>query len=164
MQRLAALLIAAAALPAAAGTAECTFSAPEQWRDAGRTPVERERTGEAVADIFRSLAARLPAGQTLKVDLTDVDLAGETRFTQQGDLRVLRGTDWPRLDFRYSLEAGGRVLTSGTASLADLDFDRAALRAGSGDLPYERRMLERWFTRTFATVAATAPGAPPVSP
>ncbi len=162
MQHLAALLIAAAALPAVAGTAECTFRAPEQWRDAGRTPLERERTGEAVAQIFRSLAARLPAGQTLKVDLTDVDLAGETRFTPQGDLRVLRGADWPRLDFSYSLETEGRVLASGTASRADLDYQSGALRAAGGDLPYERRLLERWFTRTFATAAATS--RPPVSP
>lgn len=145
-----ALLLAAAALPAAAGSAQCTFRAPEQWRDAGRTTVDRERTGEAVADIFRRLAARLPEGQVLKVELTDVDLAGEPRWTSQGDLRVVTGgADQPRLDFAYALEAGGRVLTSGSVSLADLDYQRGAVRAAAGDLPYESRLLERWFERTF---------------
>lgn len=143
------LLLAAAALPAAAGSAQLTFRAPEQWRDAGRTPLERERTGEAVADIFRGLAARLPEGQVLKVELQDVDLAGESRWTPQGDLRVLRGADRPRLDFAYALEADGRVLASGSASVADLDYQSGSTRAAAGDLPYERRMLERWFARTF---------------
>lgn len=151
-------LLAAAALPAAAGSAQCSFRQPDQWRDAGRTAVERERTGEAVADIFRRLAARLPEDQVLKIELTDVDLAGEPRWTQRGDLRVVTGgADRPRLDFAFALEAGGRVLTSGTASLADLDYQSGALRAANGDLPYERRLLERWFERTFARTAPDSP-------
>ena len=152
--KIAALVLAlAAALPAAAADVEVRFSAPEKFRDAGRAGADRERATAAIGDVFRTLGATLPQGQTLRVDVTDLDLAGTPKITPRGDVRVLRdGFDWPRIDFAWALEADGRVLRQGVESLAGVADDRhAALRSDSSVLPRENRMLERWFAQRFDT-------------
>lgn len=152
--KLAPLLLAlAAALPAAAAEVDVRFNAPEKFRDAGRDRSDRERSTAAIAGIFRTLGAALPQGQTLRVEVKDLDLAGELKYTPRGDVRVLRdGADWPHIDFAWSLEADGRVLRQGVESLAgSADSRRQAPRDDRTDLPHEKRMLERWFAQRFDT-------------
>lgn len=151
MKTIASLLALAAALPVAAADVDVRFRAPETFRDAGRSAAERQRSTEAIAAAFRSLGAALPKGQVLRVDVTDLDLAGTLKLTAHGDLRVLRGgADRPRIDFTWVLEGDGRVLRQGSESLADPDYpSRPAPRGDASTLPHERRMLERWFAQRF---------------
>jgi Protein of unknown function (DUF3016) len=102
-------------LPArAAGTAEVTFVEPERFTDAGNTAMDRERALKTLGDHLRKLAARLPDGQTLRVEVLDVDLAGEQRSLSPNATRVMRGNDdWPRLRLRWSLVEAGRALRTG---------------------------------------------------
>lgn len=147
----------AASLPAAAGTAEVDWTQPGHYRDAGRSIVDRERTLQSLADHFDRLALRLPQGQTLKIEVLDVDLAGELQPWGWQELRVLRGrADWPQLTLRYALRQGADTLQAGEVRLADMNYLQMPRgpALGAGDLAYEKRMLSRWFDDTFGGAKA----------
>lgn len=158
--RTAIALAFAAGLPSAhaAGVVQVSFVNTDQYTDAGWGSRDVERCTTALGDHLKSLAARLPDGQVLKVKVTDVDLAGEIHPNRsRGEIRVLRGrADWPRIDLEFTLEQNGRSLQTGQARLSDMaylmnqtDIDRG------GDFAYERRMLTRWVDDLVA--AKTAP-------
>ncbi len=144
----AAALVAMAQPAHAAGSAEIRFVEPERYRDAGLLTLDRERTLATLATHLRQLAQRLPDGQRLRIDVLDVDLAGERAPHASASFRVLRGgADVPRLHLKWTLEQGGTALRSGEDRLTDLDYlSRVpSMATSAGDLPYETRMLTRWF-------------------
>ena len=151
-----ALLCLVVSLPAhAAGQVEVSYVKPDEFRDAGRTFNDRQRTMDALTQYLRRLAAELPDGQTLRVEVTDIDLAGEIQHSRAlTDLRVLRdGADWPRLNLRYTLLQGSRTLKSGEARLADRAYTFSGQRPPiDSELTYEKRMLKRWFDENIAAV------------
>ena len=138
---------------AMAGTAEVTYEQPERFTDAGRGE-QVPSVQKTLTEALQHLAAQgLPASQTLKVTITDIDLAGEippgqVRLTET---RVMgRNADWPRIHLRYSLQDGDRVVAQGSETLSDMSYlMRSSFLSGSGDLPYERRMLGEWFSDRF---------------
>jgi hypothetical protein len=151
-------IIALAALAAgaqAAGTVQVQFVQPEKFADIRDQAFSRERNLDMLKRLLESAAAPYVAdGQTLKIDVLDVDLAGEPKPDARiNDLRVLRGkADWPRIDLRYTLESPGQAARSGQASVKDMAY----LQRGVGGLPvdeplrYERRMLDEWFKAEFS--------------
>jgi hypothetical protein len=146
-----------AALPLfAAGTVEVSFVDPQGFSDAGSTALETERNTRVLAEELHQLARRLPDGQQLRVEVLDIDLAGSVRHGSPVDLRVMRGgADWPSLRLRYTLSADGRPLRTGEESIADLDYLRAPpVNAPGTRLPYEQRLLARWFNERIAGVQA----------
>jgi hypothetical protein len=151
------LVLACAAGGAVAGTVEVNFQSADTYTDAGRHTLDREQTLKTLQTHFGDLGARLPAQQHLTITVTDVDLAGEMDWTRGGqDIRVLRGrADWPRMRLSYVLREGERELTRGEARLSDPSY----LHFGAGlqrhvPLPYEKRMIERWFQDTLSPTAA----------
>lgn len=158
--------LAAAALallaggPAWAG-ASVTFVEPDKFIDLPFSPVERERVLKDLNDYVVKLGARLPAGQNLKIEVTEVDLAGRLELSRRTshDIRVLTGgADWPRIDLRYQLEADGKVLRSGDEHLTDMNYlQRLQLPSSTETLRYEKRMLDEWFVKTFGVPARGAP-------
>ena len=93
---------------------------------------------------------RLADGQTLKIVITDIDLAGELRVGARGDTRVTTGgADWPRLTLHYTLD-GGAAPASAHEVVADKDYLRRTEVLPSDPLRYEKRMLDHWFTARFA--------------
>jgi hypothetical protein len=135
---------------------EVKFTDSDNFTDIGRGSVKRSQALDALKQHLEALGKQLPASQALRVEVTDVDLAGEERFSRHGtDLRVLRGrADWPRINLRYTLSDGARTLQQGQESLADLNY--LQMQTGlttSIDLPYEKRMLERWFSERLVTAA-----------
>lgn len=153
---LGALLAASAAQ--AAGTVAVSFVEPAAFRDVRDA---RQRTDDNLAALRRHIeaaaASHVADGQTLRVEVTDVDLAGEIRFgALSAPVRVLRGgADWPRIELRYVLEAPGQAPRTGRAVLQDLSY----LQRGTGlrpgvDLAYERRLLDEWFGTEFAAPAS----------
>jgi hypothetical protein len=143
-----ALVLTAPLAAQAAGQVQVKWIEPEKFSDAGRGSFDRERTLQALAEHLQSLGERLPAGQTLSLEVTDLELAGElepfSRFHQ--DVRVLRGrADWPRMSLRYTLSDGTRTLAAGDAQLSDPHYLYRSLRATQGgSLAYEKRMLDEW--------------------
>jgi hypothetical protein len=146
----------AVALPAAASNLTVTYVNPEKFSDGayqqlsfGGTP----RTGEVQRDMTRyltSLAAKqLPAGETLSIEVLDIDLAGKIEpdmARTQSNIRVVRDLDSPRIKLRYVLTRGDQTLASGEDLLTDIGFLRNAHSYASNDqLRYEKPMLGRWF-------------------
>lgn len=145
---VAALLLVFVAPPAmAAGQVEVNFVEPRQFADIGRTAFEQDRHLESLGGFLRKLGARLPDGQRLVIDVTDVDLAGEPNPLGFDETRVLRGrADWPRIVLRWSLQGAGGTLASGEDRLADMTYLFFPARPREDtDLPYEKRLLEAWF-------------------
>ncbi len=147
-----AVALAVAVLPAtAAGTVQVSWLQPERYTDAGPTVAERERTMKSLGEYMTQLGRQLPDGQTLSIEVLDVDLAGVVE-PHRLDKRILRGgADWPRLIVRYTLQHGAQTLKAGEARLADMDYlvFRHGLGMHDSELAYEKRMLGRWFGEHF---------------
>ena len=148
------LLSAFVALPAAAaGTVEVTWVQPDRYIDTGRKLWEREDALKSLGEHFRKLGRQLPDGQTLKIEVLDVDLAGDLEPGTGRDLRVLRGgADGPRITLRYTLQQGGQTLKAGEEQLTYPNYYQGTLRANvqsDSDLAYEKQMIARWFGTTF---------------
>lgn len=140
----------------AAGSVEVSFVKPETYADIGSSMLDRERHLAILARHLRALGDKLPDGQTLKIEVLDIDLAGEEIFNRHlHDVRVLRGrADWPRMALRYTLSAGGQTLKSGDEKLADMGYLMHSLHASRGDaLAYELRMVDDWFGARFVVAA-----------
>ena len=135
----------------AAGSVEVQWLKPDTYADAGRSSVDRERVMKSLSEHLQELGKQLPDGQLLKLDVTDLNLAGAIEPFRWHDLRVLRGrADWPQMSLRYTLTADGRTLKSGDAQLQDMGYmfyNSASLR--QEDLGYEKRMVEQWFKAEF---------------
>lgn len=150
------VMCTAVALPAWAGEVEVRFVDPDKFADAGRSNRERERTLSTLGDYLKSLGRELPAEQTLRIEVKDIDLAGNIEpfgWHRFDEVRVLRGrADWPQVRLSYTLQADGRTLKAGEAQLADLSY-MYSLRGRErsvDELSYEKRMVRRWFDETFA--------------
>jgi hypothetical protein len=148
-------LLATLASPAAAlaASAEVKFIDPQNYTDARDANRRRDDVLRSLESHIKQLAAKhLPQAQKLTLEVLDVDLAGDAwprvRFSE---VRVLRGSvDWPRIDLRFTLTEGERVIASGTERVADMAYQLHGVPGlGDGDLPYEHRMLERWFRERF---------------
>ncbi|AWN49805.1 DUF3016 domain-containing protein [Methylobacterium terrae] len=127
-----------------------TFVAPERYTDAesrfGSGPTLRTTIGE-LERIFRDLAARtLRPGQSLAVDVLDVDLAG-TDLPGAGPTapRLVTDATPPRLRLRYALRERGRVVLAAEETVTDVNFLLRARRGGASALAYERDILADWF-------------------
>jgi hypothetical protein len=150
-------LLAATLLPArAAGTAEVNYIKPERFTDIGFRPWEREQALKDLSEHLGRLGRKLPDGQTLRVDVLDVDLAGEESYRGVHDTRILRGrADWPRINLRYTLLEGDRTLKTGEDQLADMNYffySRGTIDYQT--LFYEKRLLDRWFAELVAPAQA----------
>lgn len=157
-----AILIALACLAsstAMAGTVEVKFIKPETFTDARDNLMRRDQVLAALSDHLKQLGTKvLPEGRSLLIEVTDVDLAGNIFPRTRSDVRVLKGrADWPRIDLRFTLREGDKVLATGEEHLSDMNYLMNPLRGGQADtpLPYEARMLDTWFNERFA--AAKSP-------
>lgn len=139
-----------------AGTVEVAYTGADQYTDVGRGR-DREQVEWALTQHLQKLGATgLPADLTLKIEVTDIDLAGEVRPWHHAwpNVRVMRGTtDWPRITLRFTLQRGAEVIDQGEAQVADMAYLAAgrSLSIDSGDgLFHEKRMLSAWFAKRFA--------------
>ena len=143
----AALLLAAGA--ASAGPATVTFANPDQFADMPRESWNREEVLAQLSEHFSALAAKLPEGQEMKVEVLDLDLAGRTwpGFWGHRDLRVMNGgADWPHIKFRYQIIQDGKVVKSAEEMVSNMDYMMRLNRYSTGDtLRYEKQMLDTWF-------------------
>lgn len=142
---------------AQAATVEVEFIEPLKFSDIG-TGVDAESAQKAIAKALTELGSKkLPAQQTLKIAITDVDLAGHLPppTTRPSDVRVMNGkNDWPRIQLRFKLTEGDKVLAEGEEKLADMNYLSRQARNRPGQLlPYETRMLGEWFDARFKTTS-----------
>ncbi|SFL45968.1 DUF3016 domain-containing protein [Methylorubrum salsuginis] len=153
----AALLAALAAPLPACAQVTVRFVAPERYTDAenrfGSGPPLRVTLAE-MRRLFESLGGRVLApGQSLDIDVLDIDLAG---FDQPGanapfGLRVVNDVTPPRFRIRYALREGRRTVLAGEEAVSDLNFLTRYARSSSGQaFFYERELLRDWFQARIA--------------
>lgn len=130
-----------------------SYVEPEKFSDLPRQTEERARMLKDLSEHFHKLGKKLPLEQTLKIEVTDIDMAGREEPSRRmaNDLRVLRGgADWPHMRLRYSLESNGKVLRSGSDNLSDMSYLNRLNSYSTGDsLRYEKRMIDDWFAQQF---------------
>ncbi|CAN7257436.1 DUF3016 domain-containing protein [Duganella sp. LjRoot269] len=153
------MLAAAVLLASAAAWADVsvTFVKPEEFADVPRNSIDRDRTLKDFSDYFATLNKKLPAGQNLKVEILDIDLAGRLWPRRTGDdIRVMNGgADWPHIHLRYTLEQNGQVLRSGDEHISNMMYQQRINRYSDGDpLRYEKQMLDEWFDKNIVPKVA----------
>lgn len=151
---VAAAVLMAGSSAVAAPVATVTFANPTAFSDVPHSVSEREEVFKELGDHFGRLAAKLPAGQELIVEVLDLDLAGRVypaRYSAK-DLRVLKGAaDWPHIKMRYTISEGGKVISQGEENLSDMNYLMGHNRYRSDEsLRYEKRMLDNWFKERIA--------------
>jgi len=156
-----AVLALALAIPAAAmaGEAKMSLLNPDKFTDIepgnGTDKSFRKGLERAFTEELSKSAKALPAGQTLEVTFTDIDLAGEVDPVDMPggyQLRLLKDVYFPRLQFDYRvLDASGAVVSEQKGvELKDMSYlsgPRSATTSTS--FYYETRMLRDWFKKTL---------------
>jgi hypothetical protein len=144
-----------------AATSEVTWTDYKSYRDIdegndGRKQF-RERIFKDFEEHFAKLAATLPAEQTLKIDVTDVDLAGDTHHAGVNRTRIVKEIYSPRMNFAYQvLDADGKVIKSDEVVVKDMSFMSGSnLKYRNKSLGYEKKMLDDWFKETFKEMIVT---------
>ncbi len=147
------LLGSVASVNSSAGEVEVAWTNPENYTDA-RAPFavlqdEPEDTFYNLEQHLARLSKKLPADYLLKLDVKDLDLAGEAL---QQNFRVVRDRFPPRIEFSYQLvDSAGKVLKQGDENIRDLAFlTNRPGRYQNEIYAYEKQMLDRWFKNTFA--------------
>ena len=147
----------AAPLPGRAAV-DVVFLHPETYSDAslynGYGAKGRKPALEGIRDHLQSLGARyLKPGETLRVEVLDIDLAGQFEWWRPYayDVRVLRDVTWPRMKLRYVLDGKGRRVTCPEDFVSDRVYlMNAAARSSRDPLKYEKSMLDDWFRARIA--------------
>lgn len=153
---LALLTIVSLQSVAYAATSEVTWTDYKKYRDIQpgneNRKYFRERTFKNFEKHFTKLAETLPEGQILKIDVTDVDLAGDTHVGGINRLRIVKDIYFPRLTFSYQLvnAVDGSEIVAAKVKLKDMNFMMSSnMRYRNDSLGYEKKMLDAWFEETF---------------
>jgi len=130
-----------------------TYIESDKFADLPFAPWEREQVLKELSEYFGKLGEKLPEGQDLALEVTDIDLAGREYPNMRSgrELRVLQGTaDWPIMNLRYTLSQNGQVRKTGDARLSDMNYMQRINRFSDSDsLRAEKRMIEEWFNETI---------------
>jgi hypothetical protein len=148
---MAGLFLATAGAAVAAVTV--TYAHPEHYADLPFPARDREQVLKSLAEHFNQLGQALPPGENLKVEVLDLNLAGELRPSVRSgqDIRILHGgADWPQMRLRYAVESGGKVISSGEDQLDNMMYLNRVNRYSDGDsLRYEKQMIDDWFRKAI---------------
>lgn len=160
-----AITFAALCAPAWAGTVNVDYHEPETFRDASDRGLYSMRATESVMNELRAHfqaegAKYLAADETLDIEVRDIDLAGryEPGYAPGfQDVRIMRDSTWPSMEFHYRLTRGDSVVQEGDADIADLNYMLGARNLwGRGTLAYDKRMIDTWFREQFETRTTAA--------
>lgn len=138
-----------------AATSEVKWTNSDKYRDVhagdGHRAKFKARVFRKFEEHFAELAEKLPEGQTLLIDVKDVDLAGDVHQNMRR-IRVIKDIFFPRIEFSYQVvDSNKNVITSGDVDLKDMGFMMGANhRYNQDSLGYEKKMLDEWFGKTFS--------------
>jgi len=117
-------------------------------RVTNETAVEgRARVIKEFENIIKHAADKLGENYHFDITITDVDLAGVVRpvfGSNVNEIRVIKGTDWPRINFDYVLKDGEKEVASGKISLRDMGFQYRS-NFGNSEFKYEEQLWKDWF-------------------
>jgi len=140
-----------------AANVEVKWTEPSKYRDvkpsnSGSRKHFEEQTFKNLENHFTKLASQLPENQTLKIEVTDVDLAGDVNHGGINRLRIIKEIYFPRIKLSYELiDNDKKSLVSGDVNLKDMNFMMGSrLKYRNDSLGYEKKMLDDWFKDTFS--------------
>lgn len=150
-----AILFSLTTLSVTAGESEVTWTDPDKYTDIRPSNESKSRFQKRIfksfEEHFAKLSEQLPEGQKLKIDVTNVDLAGDVRLGSTQQIRIVKDIYIPRIKFTFELvNADNTIESSGDVDLKDMSFMMSPNAYSSGkSLNYEKRMLDKWFNDTF---------------
>ena len=136
-------------------SSEVNWIKPDNYTDirAGNTNRKqfKQQVFKAFEQHFAKLASKLPEGQQLKIDIHNIDLAGDVNAGGIDRLRIVKEIYFPKMKFSYRvLAADDSEITAGEADLKDMNFMSGAhLKYKHDTFGYEIKMLDHWFKETF---------------
>jgi hypothetical protein len=164
----AAVLLAASVAVATAGVVSAAdqpgsrvtvvFVEPQRFTDIQASAARSEKGSQAILDEIERFMratgeAQIPAGFTLDIRVTDIDLAGEfepVRGPQFERTRFMRDVYWPRFDLGFVLrDAEGRVVKEERRTLRDLNYLTRSRLVSDDYLRYEKALLRDWLRQEF---------------
>jgi len=134
---------------------EVQFIKSDDFADIGNRISVRdgENTLERVAAALTERAdAVLAPGQNMKIEVKDIDLAGDPLPLGRGMdmIRVIKPLYRPAMKFSYTITQDGKTVREGVADLQDMGFMDHFNRYFRDDpLYYEKPMLDKWFEEEF---------------
>jgi Protein of unknown function (DUF3016) len=133
---------------------EVIFDQPEKFTDVKDSSMGTEKGRDSYLALIKEYLEErvpryLPAGQTLTLTFTNIDLAGDFepwRGPDFSDVRIVKDIYPPRMNFSYKLvDANGAVVKEGQEKLIEMAFQMLASPINSSDsLRYEKAMLDNW--------------------
>lgn len=142
------------------GRVDVRWTDPARFADilysGNRTQAQR---GDWVAQLAQHLRKRalkrLPPGERLDVEITDIRRAGlyePWRGVGLHDVRVVRDLYPPRMELRFQRTgADGRTIETGERKLVDGGFLMRSSAFGDSDpLRYEKTLIDRWLRDELA--------------
>lgn len=147
--KVAAATMLALAAAGAAAEANVSYVNTAEMTDVPRHYKDLETMEFTFTELLKQLSGQLPAGQVLKVEFLDIDLAGDVfPRVPVRDIRVTKGqADWPRIHLRYSIEQDGKVIRSGEKKLANPNYQQGINMYNQELYAYETQMLDTWFRK-----------------
>lgn len=145
---------------------EIKFSKSEQFSDTstgiGKTERGTARVTKEVRSAFQKGASQyLPVGYKLKVDVTDIDLAGDRSLltSRDGTIRVYKEIYPPRINFTYAIyNPQDQLVASGEAHESNMNYTfgiRNAIMRNDEVAPYVNELVSNWSARELKIVAKT---------
>lgn len=141
----------------AAAQVKVTWQNPDKYTDirpaSGTKKSYQQRVISGFDKIWAGLAEKLPAGHTLHVTVTDLDLAGDVNplyRIDHNDIRVIKEIYFPRMTFDYQLlDATGKVVAAEQdVKIKDMNFmSSSTIGIGNTEFVYERQMIKSWLQR-----------------
>jgi hypothetical protein len=144
-----------AALPA---RTEVVFDHPENFTDVKDRDLPSDSgRDEILSRISTFMVSRatplLPAGDSLKITFTDIDLAGDFEpwhGPQWSDVRIVKEIYPPAFKFSWVVtDVSGRVVKQGKEDIRDLNFQTRVVLDTSDTLRYEKDILGDWTNSTL---------------
>jgi len=90
----------------------------------------------------------LPENYRLKIQFTDIDLAGTYFLGGIDNNRIVRDIDYPRLTFKFQLLKGSTVVKQSDVTLKDMNFLRhISHKRTYQNFYYEKKLLSNWLTK-----------------
>ena len=146
-----------------AAKAEVKWTNPDKYRDIYPNSNESRKNFRAHVfknfdKFFAKLAIKLATDQTLKIDVTDLDLAGDVNFGSSefplrtmDRIRVVSDLYFPRIKFSYQLvNSNGEIVAADKLNLKDMNFMLGNnLRYQNQAFSYDKKMIADWFHKTF---------------
>ncbi|MGJ7507370.1 DUF3016 domain-containing protein [Variovorax sp. GT1P44] len=159
----AAILALGTSASVSAADLSVVFVHPEKYTDAVYAhpygdAAERDVVLRDVERHFMRLADRgLAAGDSLRIEVLDIDLAGwfePWRFRGYDNVRILRDITWPRFKLRYTLTRDGQPVASAEEQVLALNYLMTVNPYSPEDrLRYEKAMLDDWFDQRIVRTA-----------